>query len=95
MMFRQVDYRHGPTRDAPAHLPHRLLRPSESTDSTPGHTAIAVILLIPQTIWVNADNPDDINASYWIIQIISLAVGLGLTLLGRRQARTRRSASVG
>jgi hypothetical protein len=57
-------------------------------------TALAVVLLIPQTIWVNADNPDDINASYWMIQLISLAVGLGLTLLGRRLARTRGSASV-
>ncbi len=57
-------------------------------------TALALVLLIPQTIWVNADNPDEPNAGYWVIQLISLAVGLGLTLLGRRQARTRRSTSL-
>ena len=57
-------------------------------------TAVAVVLLIPQTMWVNSDNPNDINGGYWIIQAITLAVGLGLTLLGRRLRQNRRASTV-
>ncbi len=57
-------------------------------------TAVALVLLIPQTFWVNSDNPSDINDGYWLIQVISLAVGLGLTLLGRRVRQNRRPSTV-
>ena len=57
-------------------------------------TAVALVILIPQTIWVNSDNPNDINGGYWIIQAITLAVGLGLTLLGRRLRQNRRASTV-
>ncbi len=57
-------------------------------------TAVALVILIPQTIWVNSDNPNDINGGYWIIQAITLAVGLGLTLLGRSLRRKRRASTV-
>ncbi len=57
-------------------------------------TAVALVILIPQTIWVNSDNPNDINGGYWIIQAITLAVGLGLTLLGHRLRQNRRASTV-
>ena len=57
-------------------------------------TAVALVILIPQTMWVNSDNPNDINGGYWIIQAITLAVGLGLTLLGRRLRQNRRASTV-
>lgn len=56
-------------------------------------TAVAVVILIPQTIWVNSDNPKDINDGYWLIQAITLAVGLGLTLLGRKLGQNRRAST--
>ena len=57
-------------------------------------TAVALVLLIPQTMWVNSDNPNDINGGYWIIQAITLAVGLGLTLLGRKLGQKRHASTV-
>ncbi|CAI7974134.1 conserved hypothetical protein [Frankia sp. Hr75.2] len=59
-------------------------------------TAIVfAITLVIQTIVVAADTPDDINPLYWLLNIASLAVGLGLTAAGRalgRRRRTRRAA---
>ncbi len=56
-------------------------------------TALFLIILIPQTVLVSADNPDEPNLGYWIIQAITLAVGLALTLLGHQRGRARRTAA--
>lgn len=48
----------------------------------------AVILPI-QTISVHSDNADDINASYFVINIAILGVGVGLNILGARLRERR------
>ena len=42
-----------------------------------------------QTIVVNAENPDDIVVSYFVVNALILALGIGLNRLGAR-LRTRR-----
>jgi len=55
--------------------------------------AVAVTLPI-QTLWILSDSPDDVNnVSYWVIQALTLAVGLGLNALGAR-LRERRAGRV-
>lgn len=59
--------------------------------------AFAVILPI-QTVSVHADNADDINASYFLINAAILAVGIGLNVFGARLRQRRggtRSAASG
>lgn len=52
--------------------------------------AWAVIFPI-QTLVVHQENPDDINASYFVLNAVILAFGVGLNALGAR-VRTRRHA---
>lgn len=54
--------------------------------------AVAVTLPI-QTLWILSDSPDDVNVGYWVIQALTLAVGLGLNALGAR-LRERRAGPV-
>jgi hypothetical protein len=55
--------------------------------------AVAVTLPI-QTLWILSDSPDDVNnVSDWVIQALTLAVGLGLNALGAR-LRERRAGRV-
>lgn len=51
--------------------------------------AAAVIFPI-QTASVHADSPDDINAGYFVLNVMFVAVGIGLNALGAR-LRTRRT----
>ncbi len=48
----------------------------------------AVILPI-QTVSVHSDNPDDISASYFVINLAILAIGVGLNILGARLRQRR------
>ena len=50
--------------------------------------AVAVTLPV-QTLWILSDSPDDVNVGYWVIQALTLAVGLGLNALGARLRERR------
>jgi hypothetical protein len=50
--------------------------------------AWAIVLPI-QTLVVHAENPDDINAAYPVVNALILAGGIGLNELGARMRRTR------
>lgn len=50
----------------------------------------AIVFLI-QTIVVRADNPDDIEPLYFVVNAVILATGIGLTELGSRLRERRRS----
>ena len=52
----------------------------------------AVIFPI-QTVVVHADNPADIGPSYFVVNAVILALGIGLNRLGSARAARRRSAS--
>ncbi len=56
-----------------------------------GYYLLAAAVIFPiQTVSVNADSPDDINASYFVINVVIVAVGIGLNVFGAR-LRQRRS----
>ncbi len=58
-------------------------------------TALVLVLLVPQTISVRNDM--GIDWIYWVVQVITLAVGLGLTSWGHAwssKRRARRAAAV-
>lgn len=50
--------------------------------------AYAVIFPI-QTVVVNADGPDNINVSYFMVNAVILALGVGVNALGARLRRRR------
>jgi hypothetical protein len=52
----------------------------------------AVIFPI-QTVVVNAENASDINPSYFVVNAVILALGIGLNRVGYAVAARRRSAS--
>jgi hypothetical protein len=47
------------------------------------------IVLPIQTVVVHAENPDDINAAYPVVNAVILAAGIGLNVLGARLRRAR------
>ena len=53
----------------------------------------AVIFPI-QTVVVHAENPDDIVPSYFVINALILAAGIGLNTLGARLRQSRRERTV-
>ncbi|MDQ3631530.1 MAG: hypothetical protein M3417_09760 [Actinomycetota bacterium] len=50
---------------------------------------VAAVIFPIQTISVHADSPDDINAGYFVLNVMFLAVGVGLNVLGARLRRRR------
>lgn len=50
---------------------------------------VFAVAMVPQTIAVGSDANEDLGPIYWLIQAVSLAIGLGIArfLLGRRQRR--------
>lgn len=47
-----------------------------------------------QTIVVHSDNPDDINALYFVFNAVILAAGIGLNALGARMRNRRETAAI-
>lgn len=56
------------------------------------YLVVAAVVVLPiQTISINSDSPDDINAGYWVIQGLTFAIGVGLHALGARLRERRGS----
>jgi hypothetical protein len=53
------------------------------------YLVVWAIVLPIQTLVVHAENPDDINAAYPLVNALILAGGIGLNRLGARLGRRR------
>lgn len=50
--------------------------------------AVFVVVMVPQTIAVGSDAGENLGPIYWLIQLVSIGVGLGIArLLINRRAR--------
>ena len=56
------------------------------------YLAVWAVIFPIQTIVVHAENPDDIVASYFVVNAAILALGIGLNRLGARLRERRTSA---
>ena len=59
------------------------------------YLVIWAAVLPVQTIVVHSENPDDINASYPVVNALILAGGVGLNRLGAMLRRRRTSTAAG
>jgi len=63
------------------------------TRSLVAYLVLWAVIFPIQTLVVHAENPDDIVASYFVINALILCVGIGLNTLGAHLRRRRASLS--
>jgi hypothetical protein len=60
----------------------------------PVYLGLWAVIFPIQTVVVHAENAADINPSYFVVNAVILALGIGLNRLGSRMAARRRSAAL-